>query len=513
MDSIRHDFSSIGRHILLFTIALLVCTVSSAAEAPEPCAPAIFLCGDTLATWRGDTGEWTNTADARQDPANPKALISDPGRGVLVNGSKGRTEHLVSKAEFGDVRAHVEFMVPEGSNSGVYFQGRYEIQVLDSWGVEKPEHSDCGGIYEGDPKGYDGHPPRINASRAPGEWQTFDVVFRAPRFDAQGKKIAKACFVEVIHNGVEVHRNVELKGPTRSSLDDNETPLSPMMFQGNHGPVAYRNIRITPLHLAADGNGSPMNAFFAMDTGVKDKQHTTEASRAAMLNELGYAGRDHTGTKDIPAQLAELDQRGLGLFAIYTRVNIDPGDSQTDPGLGAAMKALKGRGTVLWMPVTSKIHAPSSPDGDEDAVRILRTIADQAADNGLRIALYPHTASWVERVEDAVRVAKKVDRPNVGVTFNLCHWLKVDGKDFEARLKAALPHLFVVTINGADAGSTDWKKLIQPLDSGSFDVKAVLRTLDALGYAGPIGLQGYGIGGDVHDNLKRSMGAWQVLTK
>ena len=97
-------------------------------------------------------------------------------------------------------------MVPKGSNSGVYFQGRYEIQVFDSYGVPAPKYSDCGGIYRRwDPKrgkgneGFEGQPPRRNASKPPGQWQAFDVVFRAPRFDENGKKTANARFIKVVH--------------------------------------------------------------------------------------------------------------------------------------------------------------------------------------------------------------------------------------------------------------------------------------------------------------------------
>jgi sugar phosphate isomerase/epimerase len=174
------------------------------------------------------------------------------------------------------------------------------------------------------------------------------------------------------------------------------------------------------------------------------------------------------------------------------------------------MKALEGRETVLWTPLLSKKYGVSSPEGDADAVRILQTLADAAAPHGLRIAIYPHTGFWVARVEDAVRVARKVQRPNVGVTFNLCHWLMVDGEDLRQRIEAAAPHLFMVTINGADRGDT-WKALIQTLDQGSFEVGQVLDILEDMGYQGPIGLQGYGIGGDVRENLNRSMGAWREL--
>lgn len=215
------------------------------ASAGEP----VSLVGKDLSAWRGDTGQWMIVGGAKPAAADPAKLAAQTGTGVLVNGPTGRTRNLLSKREHGDVRAHVEFMVPKGSNSGVYFQGRYEIQILDSWGVKKPKYGDCGGIYErwAAGRGFEGHPPRVNASKAPGEWQTFDVEFRAPRFDAQGKKIANAKFVKVVHNGVVVHENVEVTGPTRAATFNDEKPTGPVMLQGDHGPVAYRNIRLSPL--------------------------------------------------------------------------------------------------------------------------------------------------------------------------------------------------------------------------------------------------------------------------
>ena len=494
--------------LVTLTLALAACFVPGLAHAAKT-----FLIGDDFAAWRGDTGEWEIVADTFKNPDDEALLSSKPGAGVVVNGPTGRTGHLVSKAEFGDVAAHIEFMAPKGSNSGVYFQGRYEIQVLDSWGVEEAKYSDCGGIYQRwddnrDPKGYEGHAPRVNASLPPGEWQTFDVVFRAPRFDDDGNKTANACFVKVVHNGKIVHENVELLGPTRASLDNNEAPVGPMMFQGDHGPVAYRNICIT---LEEHTMGSLPNPFFAMDTGTKDEAHGTPQAQAVMLKELGYAGIGYTAFDGLPEMLQALDANGLDMFTVYMHVGIEPDGETIEPGLAEGVKLLKGSAAMLWITMTSKTYSPSSPGGDARAVEVLRTIADMAAGSGLRIALYPHTGCWLERVEDAVRVAGKVERDNVGATFNLCHWLSVDGTDMKARLAAAMPCLFVVTLNGADREG-GWDRLIQTLGRGSFNNAELLQTLKDLDYTGPIGLQGYGIKGDVHENLKRSMEAWRKLS-
>ena len=99
--------------------------------------------------------------------------------------------------------------------------GRYEIQVYDSFGVEKDKYPgiECGGIYPRwiNEKDVEGHSPRVNASKPPGQWQSFDITFRAPRFDASGKKIANAKVVKVVHNGKVIHENVELNGPTRGA--------------------------------------------------------------------------------------------------------------------------------------------------------------------------------------------------------------------------------------------------------------------------------------------------------
>ncbi len=233
--------------VLPYVAALGVVMIATATSAAEP--QQVSLVGEDLSAWRENTGDWQIVGRVKTDPENARLLASTKGSGVLLNGKTGRTKNLLSRFEHADVEAHIEFVVPSGSNSGVYFQGRYEIQILDSWGVEKLKHGDCGGIYQrwDHGRGYEGHPPKVNASKPPGEWQAFDVIFRAPRFDADGKKIANAKFVKVVHNGKVVHEDVEVTGPTRAAGFGDEKPLGPLMLQGDHGPVAYRNIRLTPI--------------------------------------------------------------------------------------------------------------------------------------------------------------------------------------------------------------------------------------------------------------------------
>ena len=258
------------------------------------------------------------------------------------------------------------------------------------------------------------------------------------------------------------------------------------------------------------------NPFFAMDTGT-DRKHLSAKEQAEMLKELGYAGIGYSGLEGIDEMLKELDKRGLKMFNTYLSVAIDPGTKRYDPRLKETIKQLKGTDVLLWLTVKSRKFKPSATDGDPFAVEVITEIADMADQSGLKVARYPPVNAWVESVEDAVRVTKKVNRKNVGATFNLCHWLKVDDeKNMRPLMELAMPYLFVVTINGADSGDTNkmaWDRLIQTLDRGSFDTYKFLKTLKELGYTGPIGLQGYGIKTDARENLKRSMQAWRSLSE
>jgi hypothetical protein len=207
--------------------------------------------GTNMQGWSGNTGTWTNVGGVHLRNDDSKYFSAEPGSGAITNGLDGRTHNLISESKHGDCIVKLEFNVPKGSNSGVYLQGRYEIQIFDSFGIpsNRVKHSDCGGIYqryiESEGKGYEGHPPAVNASKAPGEWQTLTIQFKAPRFDSEGKKISNAKFIKVKHNGITIHENVEVTGPTRAAtwLND-ETALAPLMLQGDHGPIAYRKIRI-----------------------------------------------------------------------------------------------------------------------------------------------------------------------------------------------------------------------------------------------------------------------------
>ncbi len=209
-----------------------------------------LLNGRDLAGWMGQDGkphQWLATRGIRWErllgPTRLSAMKESGDR--ILNSNAGRTANLVTEEKFGDMELYLEFMLAKGSNSGVYLHGLYEVQVFDSFGsTEAVKSSDCGGIYHRwiNEKGVGGSAPRVNASRPPGQWQSYYILFRGPRFDANGKKTENARFLRVVHNGSVVQEDVDVEGPTRAAMEIPEATKNPLMLQGDHGPVAYKDI-------------------------------------------------------------------------------------------------------------------------------------------------------------------------------------------------------------------------------------------------------------------------------
>ena len=189
--------------------------------------------GKDLSRWRGKDGgaaKW-KVRDGYVEVA--------PGTGDITTSDK-----------FGDVQLHIEWATPpvpkgegqERGNSGVFLMDRYEVQVLDSYDNKTYFHGQAGSVYKQ-------YAPLVNASRPPGQWQTYDIIFRAPRFDEQGKAIERAR-VTVLHNGVLIQNNVEIFGNTyndRPAVYTAHAPLEPLRLQDHGNPVRYRNIWIRRL--------------------------------------------------------------------------------------------------------------------------------------------------------------------------------------------------------------------------------------------------------------------------
>jgi hypothetical protein len=156
------------------------------------------------------------------------------------------TGDIQTKQKFTDFQLHIEFRTPfmptaQGQargNSGVYLQGRYEVQVLDSYGL-KGEDNECGGIYKVGA-------PRVNMCAPPGQWQSYDVTFHAPRFEQEGKKVQEA-MVTVVHNGTVIHKDLLIPGPTGGSVEDDVKLPGGILLQDHGNLVQYRNIWLVPL--------------------------------------------------------------------------------------------------------------------------------------------------------------------------------------------------------------------------------------------------------------------------
>jgi sugar phosphate isomerase/epimerase len=244
-----------------------------------------------------------------------------------------------------------------------------------------------------------------------------------------------------------------------------------------------------------------------------DAKKRSFSEQAQMLKELGYPGLGHIWLDKVAERLKTLDDAGLKLYQITMTVDLTPGKPAFDPRFKEVLALVKGCHVQFDLLIGGA--KPSDASMDDRGIEVLREMSDLARESGSQLLLYPHVGNWIERIEDSVRVAAKVDRPNVGVMFNLCHWLRVDKqRDYRSLLKAAMPRLWSVSLNGADTfdQGSGWEHYIQPLDKGSFDIGAFLKTLKELGYQGPIGLQCYGIGGDTREHLARSMAAWQKLS-
>ena len=194
----------------------------------------------------GDLSQW-------QSDKNPNAKIAWPVEGGALT-VEAKAGNIVTKKDFRDFRLHLEFMIvkPEllkgSGNSGVYIQRRYEVQILNSFGKNPPGPGDCGAIYKT-------RAPDVNASRPPGEWQSFDIVFRAARWDSAGKKTANAR-ITVRHNGQRIHNDVEVPNKTGSGRREGPTD-GPILLQAHGSPVKFRNIWIVPMDQNSQGGTKP----------------------------------------------------------------------------------------------------------------------------------------------------------------------------------------------------------------------------------------------------------------
>lgn len=234
------------RRIILACALLLSVASLPADEKSEPKPPVVTPGdkpgappSDAIVLFDGrDFSKWSHTS-GKEAPWDLKdgAMVCKPFSGSIM-----------TKENFSDVQLHIEFAPPlmpektsqDRGNSGVYLQGRYEVQVLDSYKSDTYSNGQCGAIYSE-------HPPLVNACRPPEQWQTYDIIFRAPKFDAEGKK-TQAGSLTVLHNGVLIQDHAPLGGSTTASLYKEQPGDGPIMLQDHECLVRYRNIWIRKLN-------------------------------------------------------------------------------------------------------------------------------------------------------------------------------------------------------------------------------------------------------------------------
>ncbi len=215
-------------HIRVCLPVAFACLLSFGAPPPDDGGTIVLFNGSSWDGWvqrDGSSSHWVVQADG--------SVQAGPG-------------DAITEREFGDFQLHLEFFCPATeakadqakSNSGVYLHGRYEVQVLDSFG-DAPAGNGCGGIYKV-------AAPLVNACRPAGEWQSYDILFRAPRFDGTGARTS-AARVTVLQNGIAIHNNLELPAPTPGGIDDKVLARGPLLLQDHGDPVRYRNIWVRSL--------------------------------------------------------------------------------------------------------------------------------------------------------------------------------------------------------------------------------------------------------------------------
>jgi hypothetical protein len=220
-----------ARHLMMRSVVFLAVVVGLPVNQENGGVPGWKLRGE-LARNRWKIGT------ASLDPSDPHRIVVAPEGQDMVN-TAGRGCDLYTEARWGDARVELELMVAKGQSSGIYLMGEYEVQVLDSFGKERVGEGDMGGLYAVEP-------PRTNAAKPPGEWQKFVIHFQAPRFDDRGQKTKNAKFVKVELNGVVLHENVDVLGPTPGGLSGRESATGPILLQGSHGVVAFRRVNVIP---------------------------------------------------------------------------------------------------------------------------------------------------------------------------------------------------------------------------------------------------------------------------
>ena len=259
------------------------------------------------------------------------------------------------------------------------------------------------------------------------------------------------------------------------------------------------------------------NEFFALHNIIRgDSTYNTFDKQVELVKNAGFDGIEINQIESFDGMKSALDQFQFKGSYFYVKLQLgDPIDNR----LESAINKLKGTNTIIapYILADTKRFKPNSPEGDSEAIKLLQLISMWSKKSGLQVAIYPHFSFYVERTDHALQLAQKVNRKNVGLSFNLCHWLATtsltERTDLKNHLKELKPYLKMMTISGAydviSQKKTIFDDYILPLGTGNFDtydlVKFMVKTIK---YKNPIGVQCYNIKGNKPQLIKNTMSVW-----
>lgn len=258
------------------------------------------------------------------------------------------------------------------------------------------------------------------------------------------------------------------------------------------------------------------NTFYAFNNAFRTLPNAPQKlnEQAELLVKLGYDGFSGHTTDPYFARRESLDKVGLKMPEIYWGINMDADGTVTyKEGIKEVIKDSKDRDLIVAFFTNAKTFNDRKEEGDPLFAKGFQELADFAAEYNVKVAVYPHVNNYCETVEHCLKMAKLVDRDNFGIVFNTCHMLKVEGEEgWEDKLLNAMPHIFMISINGANSGDTKnmgWDQLIQPLGEGTFDTYKLVKLAKDNGFNGPFGLQCYNINQDCEVALQQSISTWR----
>ena len=260
------------------------------------------------------------------------------------------------------------------------------------------------------------------------------------------------------------------------------------------------------------------NEFFALHNIIRgDSTYNTFDKQVELVKNAGFDGIEINQIESFDGMKSALDQFQFKGSYFYVKIQLgEPIDNR----LESAINKLKGTNTIVapYILADTKRFKPNSPEGDSEAIKLLQLISMWSKKAGLQVAIYPHYSFYVERTDHALQLAQKVNRKNVGLSFNLCHWLATtslaERTDLKNHLKELKPYLKMITISGASDIISQKKAIfddyILPLGTGSFDTYDLLKYMvKTIKYKKPIGVQCYNIKGNKSQLIKNTMAVWK----